>query len=169
MIYLDHCKYDAFMLPIVECLKYYPLTITLSKIENVPLSLLSKAYSSALCVKEEQRIKFEIHNHTTSITKACFCSLLGLPQTEDMINPETVASVAPIELFYPMGYKETLTGILKFKKPNMPPQWNGLFTLLFNGFSERVIGSDCASKLFKAILYSLYIGSNLMDLFFGLK
>lgn len=86
----------------------------LSKMENVPLSLLSKAYSSALYIKEEQRIKFEIHNSTTSITKYRFCSLLGLPQTEVMINPEMVTSATLIEMFYQMGYKETLTDVSKF-------------------------------------------------------
>lgn len=40
-------KYDAYMLPIVECLKYSPLVNALTNVEYVPMSLLSKAFSSA--------------------------------------------------------------------------------------------------------------------------
>lgn len=36
-----------------------------------------------------------------------------------------------------------------------------MFTLLFTSFSERVIGSDCASKLFMTILYGIYTGINI--------
>lgn len=136
LIDLDPCKYDAFMLPIVQYVKYSPLTIALTQMENVPISLLSKAYSSANYLKEEQKISFEIHNRTTSITKTRFCSLFGIPQTDDMINPEAISSVALLEMFYQMGYKETLTTVSKFRKPNLPPQWNGFFTLLFKSFSE---------------------------------
>lgn len=78
VIDLDSCTYDAFMLPIVECLNYSPLTIALTQMENFPLSLLSKAHSSAKYIMEEQRIIFEIHNHTTSITKNRFLTLFGL-------------------------------------------------------------------------------------------
>lgn len=77
-----------------------------------------------------------------------------------MINPETISSAALLEMFYQMGYKETLTTVLKFRKPNLPPQWNGLFTLIFKGFSERVTGSDCASKMVMALMYGLYTGLN---------
>lgn len=50
---LEPIKYDAFMLPIVKCLKYSPLTIVLTKMENVPLSLLSRGYSTSNYIKEE--------------------------------------------------------------------------------------------------------------------
>lgn len=76
VIDLDPVKYDSFMLPMIECLKYSPFRIALSKMENVLLSILSKAYFSKKYVNEEQRIMFEIHNRTTSITKFRLCSLL---------------------------------------------------------------------------------------------
>lgn len=39
--------------------------------------------------------------------------------------------------------------------------WNGLFTLLFKSFTERVIASDSASRLFCTIIYGLFSGVNL--------
>ncbi|CAH1431384.1 unnamed protein product [Lactuca virosa] len=60
-----------------------------------------------------------------------------------------------------MGYTEVLTTVIKFKKSCLPPQWNGLFTLLFKGLSERVAGSDGASKAFMTLLYGLYYGINM--------
>ena len=59
-----------------------------------------------------------------------------------------------------MGYKDLIPSITKFKKYNLPPQWNGPFTLLFNAFYERVTGSDCKSKSFETIHYGLYHGIN---------
>ena len=63
IIDLDPVKYDAFLLPLIECLKYSLLTIVMSQVENVPLSILSKAYNTVNRVKDEQRIYFDIHNH----------------------------------------------------------------------------------------------------------
>lgn len=103
---------------------------------------------------------FEVLDRKTSISKFRFYSLLGLELTADTIDPDSI-TIAPImEMFYQMGYKETLTSISKFKKPNLPHQWNGLFTLLFKSFYERVTGSDCASKLFMTIMYGIYTGEN---------
>lgn len=64
-------------------------------------------------------------------------------------------------MFYQMGYMGNLTILSKFKKPNLPPMWNGLFTLIFKSFSDRIIGSDSESKLFYNILYGLYYEINL--------
>lgn len=161
MIDLGPLKYDNYLLPIVECLKYSPLVSALTKIDSVPMSLLSKAYSSASYIKEKQRITFEVHNRKTSITKSRFFSVTGLAQTDDMIDPESVTNSSVLEMFYQMGYMETLTAVSKFSKPNLPPKWNGLFTLLFKAFSERVIGSNCASKLFMTIIYGVYTGLNI--------
>ncbi|CAI9283440.1 unnamed protein product [Lactuca saligna] len=60
-----------------------------------------------------------------------------------------------------MGYTEVLTSVARFKKSCLPPQWNGLFTVLFKGLSERSSGSDGASRLFLTIMYGVYNGINL--------
>lgn len=127
------------------------------------MSLLSKAYSSACYIKEEHRITLEVLEKKTFITKSRFCSLLGLEHTANMVGPDSITIVAIMEMFYQMGYKETLTSISKFRKPNMLPQWNGLFTLIFKSFSERVTSSDYANKLYMNIMYGIYIGENIDD------
>lgn len=65
---LNPFKYDIFLLPVIECLKYSTPVKALTTMENVPMSLLSKAYSSACYIKEEQRITFEIHKKKNSIS-----------------------------------------------------------------------------------------------------
>ena len=70
IIDLEPCKYEAYLLPMIECLKYSPPVNALTKMEDVLISLLSKAYSSASYIKEENKIIFDIHDHKTSITKA---------------------------------------------------------------------------------------------------
>lgn len=116
-------KYDGFLQPIVECLRYSPLVITLTMYEIIPMVLLSKAYSTARYQKEEQRITFEVFNMKTNITKSRFCSLLGLPQEGDLIDPKFISNSTIMEMFFQMGYKEVLTVVSKFKKPNFPPIW----------------------------------------------
>lgn len=63
-------------------------------------------------------------------------------------------------MFYQMGYLGNISLLSKFKKPNLHPMWNRLFTLLFKSFSECVTGSDSANKLFCPIIYGLYSGIN---------
>lgn len=77
---LNPAKYDRFLQPIVECLRYSPLVIALTKSEIVPLVHLSKVYSTASYQKGEELIPFEIYNKKTHITKSHLCSLLGLPR-----------------------------------------------------------------------------------------
>ena len=64
-------------------------------------------------------------------------------------------------MFYNMGYTEALPSVAKFKKSCLPPQWNGMFTVLFKGLSERSSGSDGCSRLFLSIMYAVYNGVNL--------
>lgn len=70
VIDLEPCKYDRYLLLIVECLKYSPLTVALTEMENVPMSHLSKSYSFGTFLKVEERITLEILNHKTSISKS---------------------------------------------------------------------------------------------------
>lgn len=67
---LHRAKYDGFLQLIVECLRYSPLIIALTKSEIVPIVHLSKAYSTACYQKEEQRIMFEVFNSKNHITKS---------------------------------------------------------------------------------------------------
>ncbi|CAI9276824.1 unnamed protein product [Lactuca saligna] len=64
-------------------------------------------------------------------------------------------------MFYQIGYKDTLSAVSKFLKPYFSPRWNGLFIVLFKIFPERVTRSDCASKLFSAIMYVVYTRMNI--------
>lgn len=66
-----------------------------------------------------------------------------------------------LEIFYNMGYRESLVIVSKFKKPNLPPVGNVLFIVIFKSFSERVTGSNSESKLFLTILCGLYSSINL--------
>ena len=47
IIDLNPIYYEAYLLQMVECLKYSSLLIALTKVESVPMSLMSQVYSSA--------------------------------------------------------------------------------------------------------------------------
>ena len=128
---LNLTKYEEFLQLIVECLRYSPFIIALAKSEIVPMVHLSKAYSTASYQKGEELITFESHNQKTHITKSIFCSLLWLPLGRDLIDPESFSNSAILEMFFHMGYKESIGTIAKFKNPNLLRMWNSLFTLLF--------------------------------------
>ncbi|CAI9276736.1 unnamed protein product [Lactuca saligna] len=119
---------DPFLQPLIECLHYSPFAIALTKIENVPLVHLSKAYSTASYQQVEEMIKFEIDTKKTQITKSQFISLLGIPLGCDLVDPESVSNSAILEMFFQIGYKECLAVVLKFKKPNLLPRWNVILT-----------------------------------------
>ncbi|CAI9281062.1 unnamed protein product [Lactuca saligna] len=104
--------------------------------KHVPLVRLSKAFSTASYQQHESVITYEIDSHKTSISMSRFSQLLGFSQARDLTDSDSISSSATQEMFYQI---ERYT---KFKKPNLSPMWNGLFTLLFKSFSERVTGSD---------------------------
>ncbi|KAL7584446.1 hypothetical protein Lser_V15G43419 [Lactuca serriola] len=153
--------YDAFMFPIIECLKYSPLAPALTKAEAVPMEFLSQIFATAHYDKSVDRIFFDVLDHKASISKQRFCSLLGFEPDSYRVNPESIPVGHMFSMFYNMGYTEVLTTVTKFKKSCLPPQWNGLFTVLFKGLSERSAGSDGVSRLFITILYGVYNGINL--------
>nr|KAJ0206608.1 hypothetical protein LSAT_V11C500230710 [Lactuca sativa] len=153
--------YEPYMMYVVECLKYSPLIDALTKVEVVPMSCLSLVYSTPYYDKVNERIHFELHNEMTSISKHRFCALIGLSQEQSLVNPDSITTGQLFSMFYQMGYTKTLSTITKFKKSCLPPEWNGLFTLLFKGLSERSAGSDGASKSFITVLYGLYHGIDL--------
>lgn len=92
-------KYDPYMLPIAECLKYTPLVNAFTKVECVPLSLFLKPFSSAKNLKEEEKIIFEVHDKKHSISKTRFCSLRGLNCIDSMVNPESITTAQVFEMF----------------------------------------------------------------------
>ena len=148
--------YDSYMFPIIECLKYSPIAPALSRVETVPMELLSQIYATAHYDKVVDRIFFEVSDHKASISKQRFGSLLGFAADPSRVNPETIPLGHLFSMFYNMGYTEVLTSVTKFKKSCLPPQWNGMFTVLFKGLSKRSSGSDGSSRLFLSILYGVY-------------
>ncbi|KAL7588162.1 hypothetical protein Lser_V15G40899 [Lactuca serriola] len=161
VIDLNPLAYDSYMLPIIECLKYSQIAPALSRIESVPMEILSQVYATAYYDKSVERVFFEVADHKTSISRQRFCTLLGLAADPTRINPETIPIGHLYNMFYNMGYTEVLTSVAKFKKSCLPPQWNGMFTVLFKGLSERSSGSDGSSRLFLSIMYAVYNGVNL--------
>ncbi|KAL7619307.1 hypothetical protein Lser_V15G04057 [Lactuca serriola] len=153
--------YDTFMFPIIECLKYFPIAHALTRAEAVPMEFLSQIFATAHYDKVVNQIFFDMFNQKVSISKQRFCSLLGFEPDTSRVNPETIPIGHLFNMFYNMGYTEVLTTVTKFKKSCPPPQWNGLFTVLFKGLSERSAGSDGASRLFLSILYGVYNGINM--------
>ncbi|KAL7605831.1 hypothetical protein Lser_V15G17664 [Lactuca serriola] len=84
--------YDSYMLYVVECLKYSPLGFALTQVEAIPMSLLSQVYSSATYDKNKDRVYFTIHDKKSSISKAKFCSILGLAIDSSIISPDFITT-----------------------------------------------------------------------------
>ena len=121
VIDLTPISYHAFMYPIVECLKYSPLVLALSKVEIVPMECLSQIFSTAHYDKSVDRIYFDILDTKTSISKQRFCSLLGFELDESRVNPDSISVGQLFSMFYNMGYAEILTTVTTFKKSCLPP------------------------------------------------
>ncbi|KAL7583768.1 hypothetical protein Lser_V15G45863 [Lactuca serriola] len=69
VIDLNPLAYDSYMSPIIECLKYSQIAPALSRIESVPMVLLSQVYATAYYDKAVERVFFEVADHKTSISK----------------------------------------------------------------------------------------------------
>ncbi|CAI9303118.1 unnamed protein product [Lactuca saligna] len=90
---LDSSCYSEALRPMIECLKFTPLTQALTMEESVPLVHLLKAYSSAIYNKAEDIIHFEVVYHNTSITKPHFSKLLGLTLPKVNVDPESIHTI----------------------------------------------------------------------------
>lgn len=129
--------------------------------EKVPLSHLSKAYSTTIYNNTQQVMNFEVYRHKTSISKEKFCKLLTLSSSSYVLHPDSIAISHLIAMFHQMGYNSDLSLLSKFKKSALPPLWNVLFTIFFKCLSERVSGSDSASKILNILIYGLIFGENI--------
>lgn len=158
---MNSSRYTEGLKPLIECLSYSPLYQALNLGEYVPLVHLPKAYSSTNHNPNDRVITFDIESYKTSISKTQFSSMLGLTSTEVPVDPKSISSTATIKMLFQMGYLGEITLLSKFKKPNLLPMWNGLFSLLFKIYSEWVTGSNSASKLLCTIIYGLYTRINL--------
>ena len=56
IINLESSRYHKVLMPIIECLKFSPLSQELTMVEPVPLIQLSKAYSSTIYTKADEII-----------------------------------------------------------------------------------------------------------------
>ncbi|CAI9286301.1 unnamed protein product [Lactuca saligna] len=81
---LDPSKYDAFLQPLIECLRHSLLAGALSKLVHVTLVHLSNAFSTAHYKESSATIIFELGNQQTTITKSRFSRLLGLSSARDL-------------------------------------------------------------------------------------
>ena len=144
----------------IECLRFSPWAQALTMAESVPVVHLSKSYSFATYIQADGIITFEVATNRTPINKARLYKMLLLDSSEGLVDPYSISSIDLIDMFYHMGYTGDISLLSKFRKPNLPPIWNGLFTLLFKRFSECVAGSDSISKLLYTIIYVLYHGIN---------
>ncbi|KAL7615981.1 hypothetical protein Lser_V15G03523 [Lactuca serriola] len=95
--------YDAFMFPIIECLKYSPIAPALTKAETVPMEFVSLIFATAHYDKAVDRIFFDVFDHKASISKQRFCSLLGFEPDLYRVNPETIPMGHLFSMFYNMG------------------------------------------------------------------
>lgn len=55
---LEALKYNPNIQPLIECLYYSPLMKALKKFEKVPLSYLSKAYSTTIYKSAQEVMNF---------------------------------------------------------------------------------------------------------------
>lgn len=120
IIDLDASRYNELIRPMIDCLKFSTLIKALTLAETVPLVHLSKAFSTAIYIKSDDVINFEVANHKTSISKPHLCKLLGLTTSEVSVDPESIPSISMIEMFYHMGYSGDISLLSKFRKSSRP-------------------------------------------------
>jgi len=152
---MDASKYTVIIQPLIECLKYSRLATAFTATAQVPLVHLSTAYSTTVYNKTDETITFEVAGYKTYVSLSRLRKLFDLPITTNTVNPDSITPMDIQKVFFRMGYSGYITKLSNFKKSFLPPVWNGLFTLLFKSFSERVAGSDSASKLFYTLMYGL--------------
>lgn len=94
ILVLNSSRYSDELQPMIECMKYSPISQDLTMAESVPMVHFSQAFSSTFYNQNEGVITFELDSHKTFISKTRFCRLLGFSSAEDLVDPESISSAA---------------------------------------------------------------------------
>lgn len=157
---LDLLKFDPTLHVMIKFLKNHPLRKPLTKSTAFPLSIIHKAYSTAVYNSKEDYIKFDINeDKITKLSKDVFLKAIGLPKSK---REKTFYEPTNKELFDvldQMGYlPPRLETTPSFKKTKLPAMWQFLVHLFVRCLSGKTGGTDTINRPFLVLLFGIYTG-----------
>lgn len=124
VLLLDPTKYSPLVQPLISCLDHSVSKKYLVLVEDVPISQLQLAFSTASYNKQMDVMKFLLQGVKTTISNSNFCKLLGLSIVEDLISPNNIYTLTIIQVYNQMGYISDLSVLSRLKKFSLTPIWN---------------------------------------------
>ncbi|KAL7585778.1 hypothetical protein Lser_V15G44222 [Lactuca serriola] len=153
---LNPSKYPEPLQIMVECMKCSFLSRALSTAKEVPLRIVTLAFTTAIVNKVNDTISFEIQGgKRTTISKTNFAKLLCLPTQGPYVTP---TSEELIDMFNSMGHEPYMKKVSDFKKSKLPAVWSLLFGFILRGLTSRTGGLDAGPKELLSLMYGLYKG-----------
>ncbi|XP_042753839.1 uncharacterized protein LOC111885171 [Lactuca sativa] len=155
---LNPSKYPEPLQILVECMKCSFLSRALSTAKEVPMRIVTLAFTTAIVNKVNDTVSFVIHGgKRTTISKTNFAKLLCLPTQGPYVTP---TSEELIDMFNSMGHKPYMKKVSDFKKSKLPAVWSLLFGFILRGLTSRACGLDAARREVLSLMYGLYKGVN---------
>ncbi|KAL7588440.1 hypothetical protein Lser_V15G36251 [Lactuca serriola] len=158
---LDLEKFDSMLHIMIEFLKSHPIHEPLTKSIEFPLSIIHKAYSTAVYNSEEEYIEFNINkDKTTKLYKVEFLEAIGLPETKEKKTLYEPTNEELFDIFDQMGYlPPKLESSSNFRKGKLPGLWHFLFHIILRCLSGRVAGIDMLSRQLLVLICGMYTGN----------
>ncbi|CAI9295998.1 unnamed protein product [Lactuca saligna] len=157
---LDLEKFDPTLHIMIEFLKSHPIHKPLTKSIEFPLSIIHKAYSTAVYNSEEDYIEFNINkDKTTKLSKVEFLEAIGLPESKEKKTLYEPTNEEIFDVFDQMGYlPPKLESFSNFRKGKLPGMWHFLFHIILRCLSGRVAGTDMLSRQLLVLIFGMYTG-----------
>ncbi|CAH1445305.1 unnamed protein product [Lactuca virosa] len=153
---LNPSKYPEPLQIMVECMKCSFLSRALSTAKEVPMRIVTLAFTTAIVNKMSDTVSFELQGgKRTTISKTNFAKLLCLPTQGPYVTP---TSEELIDMFNSMGHEPYMKKVSDFKKSRLPAVWSLLFGFILRGLTSRACGLDAARREVLSLMYGLYKG-----------
>ncbi|KAL7585994.1 hypothetical protein Lser_V15G44225 [Lactuca serriola] len=155
---LNPSKYPEPLQIMVECMKCSFLSRALSTAKEVPMRIVTLAFTTAIVNKVNDTVSFQLQGgKRTTISKKNFAKLLCLPTQGPYVTP---TSEDLIDMFNSMGHEPYMKKLSEFKKSKLPAVWSLLFGFILRGLTSRACGLDAARREVLSLMYGLYKGVN---------
>ncbi|KAI3517338.1 hypothetical protein L1887_16552 [Cichorium endivia] len=157
---LDLLKFDPALHVMIKFLKNHPLQKPLTKSTAFPLSIIHKAYSTAVYNSKEEYIKFDINeDKITELSKDVFLKAIGLPKSKGQKTFYEPTNKELFDVLDQMGYlPPRLETTPSFKKTKLPAMWQFLVHLFVRCLSGKTGGTDTINRPFLVLLFGIYTG-----------
>ena len=150
---LSLSKFDPEFHPIVTCLHHSRVFRALTLAPSVSASFFLLAMQTLKCHPRTESVSFTVYPDIThTVTLSDFCTLLGM---ETNAQPYRTTDTDIFHMLNQLGHRTLVKSSSDFSKPQFPPIWRLVFTLVQRCLTNRTGSMDQGNIRIFTLLYGV--------------